>query len=224
MVRACLSGRVRYLLVTNHQSMIDSFLLGIVLFFPRVLWYWRDPPFHLADGRNFGKHPFLGIFYDALRAIPVDRTKQDMQAYKAAVKALQNGRVLCVFPEGGRERPGEFLRPLQPKALTYALAVATPVLICAFHGMHDVQRYATNPLDDPVWWRRIVRHTSWLTSFRWGKRIGFVYGPLLTAEEVRKIAGDGTRAEQRERLTQYVEQVLRSLKEETERLVRHSAP
>lgn len=214
-------GRGPLLVLTNHQSMIDSFLLGTVLFYPRTLWFWRDPPFHLADGKNYGKHPFLGIFFDALRAIPVDRTQQDPTAVKAGVRALRNGHVLCVFPEGGRAQPGVSLRQLEPKALAYAILADTPVLICAFHGMHDVQRYRKNPHDDPVWWRKLIRHTAWLTTFRVGKRVTFTYGQLLSVQEVRTIAGEGTRDERIERLTQWTERALRSLKEGTERSMAH---
>lgn len=217
-------GRGPLLVVTNHQSMIDSFLLGQALFFPELLLRWWDPPFHLADADNFGKHPILGPIFDALRAIPINRKKRDMAAFIAAVRALRNGHVLCLFPEGGRGLPGETLRPFMPLALAYAIAAETPIYLCAFQGMHDVQTYLKSPLGDPVGWRKFLRHTYWLTSFRFGKRVTFSYGPYLSVEDVRAITGDGTSEERAARLGRYVETQLRSLKEETERHHCEGAP
>lgn len=204
--------------VSNHQSMIDSFLLGHALLFPQLLWRPRLLPFHLADGKNYHGHRLLGFLYRVLQAIPVDRTKKDMVAFRAGLRALKQARILCVFPEGGRSRPNEGLRRLQPGALAYAVVAKAPIYLCAFQGMHDIQPYIASPLSDAVWWRRTLRHTLWLTSFKFRQGVTFGYGPLLSAEEVQRIAGDAGDTNARvERLTQYVENVLRSLKEDVDR-------
>lgn len=208
------------LVVTPHQTMKDSFLLGYEMFFPQLLWRPQMLPWHLADKNNFEKHPLLGWIFQLLHAIPVDRTKRSTGAFIAGCKVLRHEGILCVFPEGGRERPGEGMRSFVKGALSYAIAEETPILIAAFDGMFDVEPYQTSPLDDPNLLRRFLRHTAWLTQFRIGQRVTFTWGPLLTVENVRRISGEGTKAERRERLTRYVEGTLRSLMEDT-RCARH---
>ena len=53
-------GPVRGQLATsNHQSLIDSFLVGLIIYFPWLIWQPHLAPYHLADARNFMTHPLL---------------------------------------------------------------------------------------------------------------------------------------------------------------------
>jgi 1-acyl-sn-glycerol-3-phosphate acyltransferase len=98
------------LLVANHSSVLDPPLVGGVT--PR-------PVSFLAKAELFGI-PGLGWLIRRLNARPVRREGADPGALRTALKVLQDGGVLLVFPEGTRGEEG-VLRP--PKAGAGMLAV-----------------------------------------------------------------------------------------------------
>src|SRR5512141_660062 len=64
----------RLLMVSNHQTLIDSFLVGQATYLNSLLLHPDLAPSHLADERNFMTHPILRFAYQALRVIPVKST------------------------------------------------------------------------------------------------------------------------------------------------------
>lgn len=80
-----------FILASNHISHFDPPL--ITPFCPRKIdWIAMVELFH-------GK--LLHGFFSGLSVIPVDRTGSDRTALRTAVKRLQAGRVVGIFPEGG---------------------------------------------------------------------------------------------------------------------------
>jgi len=81
----------------NHISYYDPVFacLGIT----------RDVEF-MAWGRLFSI-PILRGMIRFLGAFPVETTKMDKSAYINAIRALNNGKVLMLFPEGKRSADGE---------------------------------------------------------------------------------------------------------------------
>lgn len=102
------SGAV--LVVSNHSSLLDPPLVGGMA--PRPLTF-------LAKAELFDV-PLFGRLIHGLNARPVRREGADAKALRAALKVLQEGRALLVFPEGTRGVEG-VLRP--PKAGAGMLAV-----------------------------------------------------------------------------------------------------
>jgi len=79
------------ILASNHVSHFDPPIL--TPFFPRKIdWIAMVELFH-------GK--LLHGFFSGLSVIPVDRAGSDRTALRTAVKRLQAGRVVGIFPEGG---------------------------------------------------------------------------------------------------------------------------
>lgn len=68
----------------------------------------------------------LTWLYKLIEAIPVDRGGRDMAATRAALRALTNGRVLGVFPEGRIETDHELL-PFQTGVAMMAMKTGVPV-------------------------------------------------------------------------------------------------
>jgi 1-acyl-sn-glycerol-3-phosphate acyltransferase len=58
--------------------------------------------------------------FRALEVIPVDRAARDTSAMRSALRALQEGRILGVFPEGRIETTPELL-PFQPGVAQMAI-------------------------------------------------------------------------------------------------------
>lgn len=84
------------LLVTNHQSFLDPWLVGIAC--PRQVHYMaRDSLF---------KGGFFSWVMECVNAYPVRRGTADLQAIRHTVDRLKSGYVVNIFPEGTRCQDG----------------------------------------------------------------------------------------------------------------------
>jgi len=97
----------KLLIAANHQSYLDPLLMGSVL--SREIHY-------LAKVELF-RNPLFGALLRHLHSIPINRSGQDIESLRQAIKALESGGALLVFPEGTRSRTGQFLRPTKGLAL-----------------------------------------------------------------------------------------------------------
>ena len=84
------------IIACNHVSYFDPPALGAAV--PRPVSY-------MAKSELFAI-PVLGPLIRALGAVPVDRSRGDVAAMRAAVRVLQAGAVFGIFPEGGRNLDG----------------------------------------------------------------------------------------------------------------------
>ena len=78
----------------NHNSLSDPPLTAVAL-------TGRGNLAVMAKKELFA-HPQLGPLITWLGAFPVDRTRADITAIKAALQAVKDGRKLVVFPQGTR--------------------------------------------------------------------------------------------------------------------------
>jgi 1-acyl-sn-glycerol-3-phosphate acyltransferase len=76
--------------VANHTSLLDGFLL--TAFYPRRITF-------LSAAYLF-KFPLVGAFLRALGAIPVQNEGSELAGMRAALRVLQSGCTLALFPEG----------------------------------------------------------------------------------------------------------------------------
>jgi 1-acyl-sn-glycerol-3-phosphate acyltransferase len=81
----------------NHVSYLDPPALGSVV--PRPVTYMAK--------KELFEIPVLGPMIAGLGAFPVDRSKGDVAAIKAAVRVLETGACLGIFPEGTRNKNGD---------------------------------------------------------------------------------------------------------------------
>lgn len=82
------------ILVSNHQSSVDPFILAAST--RRILSFLIAAEYYAIPG--------LRWFFRWMHCIPVQRKGADAAPLRRALKALKQGRLLCVFPEGGIER------------------------------------------------------------------------------------------------------------------------
>ena len=52
-------------------------------------------------------NPFMGYLFDLWGAIPIQRGEADTTAFRMALKALQEGKILAITPEGTRSGNGQ---------------------------------------------------------------------------------------------------------------------
>lgn len=93
----------------NHRSYLDPPLLGS--WFPRTISYMAK--------QELWKIPLLGPVISAVHAFPVNRDAADIGSIKRALRILQAGGAVGIFPEGTRNVSGE------AKAKTGAVVLAS---------------------------------------------------------------------------------------------------
>ena len=104
------------ILVCNHVSGLDPILIQSVC--PRIIrWMMAREYFDLRR---------LQWIYSTVGAIPVRRGQRDTAATRAALRALEGGNIVGVFPEGMIETTRELL-PFQPGIGLLAAKSGAPV-------------------------------------------------------------------------------------------------
>lgn len=113
------------LVVANHISWVDGVLLGLAC--PRH-------PRMVAFAQYFD-NPWLGWFGRLGRIIPIGTTRKSMvESIRAAREALQNGEIVCIFPEGGISRSGE-MQEFRPGFLSILKQTEAPVIPAYLGGL-----------------------------------------------------------------------------------------
>ncbi|MBV8780772.1 MAG: 1-acyl-sn-glycerol-3-phosphate acyltransferase [Phycisphaerae bacterium] len=87
------------ILVCNHTSGLDPLLIQSVC--PRMIIWMMAAEYYNLRGIKW--------VYETIEAIPVARSGRDMAATRAAMRALRDGRILGIFPEGRIETSRELL-------------------------------------------------------------------------------------------------------------------
>jgi 1-acyl-sn-glycerol-3-phosphate acyltransferase len=118
-------------LIANHTCGIDHLLLQATTY--RVLGFMIAQEYY--DNRLF--HPFCKL----IRCIPVKRDGRDLSATRAALRALEEGRVVPIFPEG-RILPtsGRELGEIKQGAAFLALRAGVPVIPAYIRGTPETNQ------------------------------------------------------------------------------------
>ena len=110
------------IVVANHDSLADPFVLGAAL----------ERPLRYLSKQELWSNRFLGRVMDALGGIPVARARGDVAAVAAAARALEEGSVVAIFPQGTTLGPRD--RPWQRGAARLALTTGAPLVPVAIVG------------------------------------------------------------------------------------------
>lgn len=86
------------LVVSNHQSYLDSVAVGTALY-PRLAT-------HLARAGLFRSKGF-GAMIATFNAIPIREEEGDLGAIRAVIERLKLGEAVIIYPEGSRSHDGE---------------------------------------------------------------------------------------------------------------------
>ncbi len=116
------------LLVCNHVSFIDAMIIGGCCPRPtRFVMYYK-----------IYRLPILNFVFRTARAIPIAGSKEDPEllakAYEDIAAALEDGELVCIFPEGQITRDGE-LNDFRPGVERILARNPVPVVPLALRGL-----------------------------------------------------------------------------------------
>jgi len=155
------------ILVCNHVSFIDAVLLMAAS--PRPIRF-------IMDHKIFAV-PVLGTFFRLGKAIPIAPQKDDPATYERAFaqarQVLDDGDLLCIFPEGGITKDGE-LQPFKGGIMKILETHPVPVVPLALQNLWG------------SFFSRVERGTAMVKPFRRGlfSRVGLVAGEPVAAPQV----------------------------------------
>ncbi|HEX8025038.1 MAG TPA: lysophospholipid acyltransferase family protein [Candidatus Limnocylindrales bacterium] len=127
LARLRFEGDVRHLpagaliIAANHASSADPPLIG------GFVNGWLDRPINWLGKRELLETPVIGWFMRQAAIHPVDRHAADVDAFRTAMRILESGNVLAVFPEGTRSRDGA-LQEVRDGVAVLALQSGAPVV------------------------------------------------------------------------------------------------
>lgn len=145
-----------FLLVPNHQSILDPFLVQGVC--PRVVY-------SLTKSTQFASTPSRMVLLRA-GAFPVRRYRIDPQSVRVALRYLDAGEAVCVYPEGERSWDGALQR-FRRGTLRLLLHAGVPIVPVGIEGAWDV-------------WPR------WSSKPRWGLPVTLRFGTPMTPGPYRE--------------------------------------
>lgn len=116
------------ILVCNHTSALDPFALAYAMQPRRVVWLAKVQIFTV---------PLVTPALKKWGAVPFRREVADPAAVRGALKVLQAGQVLGLFPEATRSATGELGR-VRSGAVKLALRAQVPLLPAAIRGLYQV--------------------------------------------------------------------------------------
>ncbi len=113
-----------FIVAANHANYLDGVVLGAAL--PRQIVFLVMPRVYRATPL----HPY---FHRHVGSIPIELARPDPGAIRRALRVLDDGGVVGIFPEGPFSRDGRLVRG-QPGVALVALRAGVPVVPAAITG------------------------------------------------------------------------------------------
>lgn len=110
--------------IANHRSSVDPFFIQTVM----------DHVIHWMVAREYVNHPLFGWFLRQTEAIPVNRSGIDTAATKLAIRIVEKGGVVGMFPEGRINRSQQLMQSVRPGAIVVALRGHGQIVPCYIEG------------------------------------------------------------------------------------------
>ncbi len=113
-----------FIVAANHANYLDGVVLGAAL--PRKIVFLVMPRVYRATPL----HPY---FHRHVGSIPIELARPDPGAIRRALRVLEGGGIVGIFPEGPCGRDGKLVRG-HPGVALVALRAGVPVLPAAITG------------------------------------------------------------------------------------------
>ena len=109
------------IVVVNHCSYIDFLIIGTL--FEGIL----NIPISFWANLKVVNHPIFKYYAKYFKCIAVDVENPTKKFWKDSLRKIENGKFLCIFPEGTRSRNGK-LREFHPGYLRLANTTKTKII------------------------------------------------------------------------------------------------
>ena len=156
------------LLVCNHVSFVDpAIMFGEIPRPSRYVMYYK-----------FYNIPIIRGLWRSVKAIPISTKREDPELLKKAfddvAQGLENGELICIFPEGGISRNGEVAK-FQPGVEDILKRTPVPVIPMALRGVWG------------IWFSRHLGRAmrGWPKAFR--KELTVVCGEPMPPEQATRL-------------------------------------
>jgi 1-acyl-sn-glycerol-3-phosphate acyltransferase len=113
------------ILISNHLSHLDVFVLGLLV--PRPLNYVARSTLFL---------PVLGALIRSVGGFPIQREGMGASGLKETLRRIRNGAIVVLFPEGTRSRNGA-LGPIKPGIAVLAARAGVPIVPAGLAGTFE---------------------------------------------------------------------------------------
>ena len=142
-----------FILCSNHVSARDPFYLAVRC---------RTRLFHFMAKAELFKNKLVAAFMRGLESFPVERGSSDLNAVRTALKLVNDGHGLGLFPQGTRSRDNT-PTPMLTGASMIALRAGAPVIPVYIGGPYrpfrKIQVSFGAPIDFSDLGRRVDRDT-----------------------------------------------------------------
>ena len=129
-----------FFLVPNHQSVLDPLIIQAMC--PRTV--------HSMTKSTQFANPFMRYLLPRIAAFPTRRYRVDPQTVRVALRNIEAGHGVGLYPEGERSWDGQ-LQPLRRGTLRLLLKTGAPVVPVGISGSYDVwPRWSKRPRRCPV--------------------------------------------------------------------------
>lgn len=107
-----------YIIVGNHKSVLDVI--------PAALC--TNKPVHYMAKKELAEKRLGRWFTKKCDCILVNRDGSDVRAIMQAMKYLKNGEIICIFPEGTRNKTEDVFLPFKSGAAALSIRTKTPII------------------------------------------------------------------------------------------------
>lgn len=107
-----------YLIVGNHLSVLDVIPAAMA----------TDKPVNYMAKKELFEKGISKWFTKKCECIPVNRDGTDVRAIMQAMKILKNDGVVCIFPEGTRNKTEDMFLPFKSGAAALSIKTKTPII------------------------------------------------------------------------------------------------
>lgn len=137
-------AKTPFVLYANHYSDLDPLLLVAL----------SKRPITFVAKKETLKFPFIGKVVKILEGVTIDRANLRSQiiAIDAAVKMIEDGHNVVIFPEGTRTRnPDLMIGEFKPGAFKLSYRTGASIIPCALYGTFRPLSTKTNLKINPIW-------------------------------------------------------------------------
>ena len=115
----------KLILASNHSSSIDPFLLITA----------TNRPIRFMIAKEEYERPILNRMFKAAGCIPVDRGGRVDGAFRSALRAIQAGELVAIFPQGGIHSPSSPRERIKPGIIKLSQLSGCTILPVRINGI-----------------------------------------------------------------------------------------